>query len=113
MNDPIYHVSPDGLLALTVQEDSHGECEIGFHGFDWRVPASQLAELSGTSSTEAVQRFVADILHDRALIAVLRVAQEMSDVWVTAAPEADWQFQQPGERLEFRYWSGKPARLEF
>jgi hypothetical protein len=107
MNEPIYHVSPDGSLALTVVDAGDGELHVGFHGFEWYAPASLLAELSGLEPAVAVERYIESVLHDGVLIAVLRQEGEVQDVWITDAPESDLQHQRPGESLEFRYWSGR------
>ncbi len=104
---PEYHCSPDGLLALTVVDDSEREQTVRFHGFDWHTDASTLAELTGLSPEEAVRGFVDDVLHDRSLIAVLTIDGEVDDVWVTDSPESDLQFMLDGEQLQFRYWSGR------
>jgi hypothetical protein len=106
MNDPIYHVSPDGQLALTVLEAGDGEVHVCFHGFEWYTPASLLAEISGLKPERAVEHYIEQVLQDNALIAVLREEGEVRDVWVTDAPESDLQHQRPGESIEFRYWSG-------
>lgn len=108
-DDPVYHVSPDGLLALTVQSDVDGEQLIGFHGFDWSVQMSVLGELANEPAAAAGAKFIDSILRDQALIAVLEQNGMMVDVWITEDPKVDLNYLQEGESLSFRYWSGKTA----
>ena len=102
-----YHVSPDGLLAISVSNDIDGERLVGFHGFDWKVTVSSLSDESALEQDAALERFISDILEDRFTIAVLKRHGELTDVWVTDDPESDRQFLQAGEELVFRSWSGK------
>lgn len=104
-DEPICHVSPDGLLALIVVSDAEGETLIGFHGFDWHVTASALSHLSGLSELAACAKFVEDVLQNRATIAVLESHGEVLDIWVTDSPQTDLQVLKEGESLSFRYWS--------
>ncbi|MEM7477564.1 MAG: hypothetical protein AAF483_21465 [Planctomycetota bacterium] len=105
-----YFVSPDGLLALTIVHDIDGEQLLGFHGFDWQVQISVLAEVTGLPAEQAKQEFIDDILSDKLLIAVLYQHNELGDIWVTDDPEMDKSFLKPNEKLEFRYWSGRAAK---
>lgn len=107
--EPVYHVSPDGKLALTVIGDVDGEQLIGFHGFDWSVQMSILGEVTGTSPREAGMQFIQDVLQDKAMIAVLLSQGMITDVWITEDPKVDRNYLKPGEELQFRYWSGKSA----
>lgn len=110
--DRPYYVTDDGLLALTVFQDVDGEALIGFHGFEWNIQVSILSEVLGTSPEEALQTFIADVLQDRSVIAILKMSGELCDVWITDSPKVDLQYVQFGEELSFRYWSGKAAPIE-
>ena len=117
-NDPlpysksdVYHVSADGVLALTIVNDVDGEELIGFHGFDWSVQVSILSEVAGTSQDVARKKFIDDVLNDRSIIAVLSVHGETADVWITDEPKMDLKFLKEGENLSFRYWSGAKVAL--
>lgn len=103
-----FHTSPDGQLALSIASDLSGETIIGFHGFDWAMEASHLAEASGLSLLEATQQFVRDILEDRSIIAILTVDGDVEDIWITEHPQSDLEQCTEAEELSFRYWSGKP-----
>lgn len=105
------HVTSDGLLALTIVEDTDGESLIGFHGFEWNVQISELSELSGVSRPQALQDFLDDLFHDRSLIAVLSRRGEVVDAWITDDPQIDLQYIQEGEQLSFRYWSGTEVQF--
>lgn len=104
--DGIWHVSQDGTLAISVTSDVDGERLIGFHGFEWSLPASSLLADRQDSLDDAIQRFVDDVLQDQAVIAVLSRHNEVTDIWITEAPQEDLQYLQQGETLLFRYWSG-------
>lgn len=108
-DDRIFVVSPDGELALTMEIDVDGECLLGFHGFEWRQQGSVLCEMYGTSVDEACQSFLQNIINDGAVIAVLSCHGDRADVWVTEDPREDLRYLKDGEKLEFRYWSGKSA----
>lgn len=106
-DEHIFHVSSDGLLALTVKCDIDGDQLIGFHGYDWNLQASILSEITGLAIAEAIAVFIEDVLNDRSIIAVLDRGGVVQDVWVTNSPKTDLQYLRPGETLTFRYWSGK------
>ena len=101
------HVSPDGTLQFIVGRDADGDISLGFDHFTWHTHADILACLSGLSQGEAVRQFVADLLQDRAIIAVARVAGEVRDVWVTDDPDHGCRYKPENEAIEFRYWSGR------
>lgn len=110
-DEGVFHVSPDGLLALCMVRDVDGEWLLGFHGHDWNIQVSVLSELTGLSPEEATRQFVDDVLQDRAIIAILKSHGEIADVWVTESPKIDLQYVKEGESLSFRYWSGAVARM--
>ena len=112
VGEPEYHASPDGALALTIVDNTEGDPTVSFHGFQWHTHASMLAELSGLAPQQALRQYVADILEDRAIIAVLTIGGEIDDIWVTDSPETDVEHQQHGEHIQFRYWSGRKWEIQ-
>lgn len=102
-----FFTSPDGQLALTVQTDVDGEVLVGFHGFDWNIQASQLADTRRIDAEQAVEQFMEEIMNDDHLIAVLKIEDDITDVWITELPDVDAELCQAEESIEFRYWSGK------
>ena len=99
-------VSDDGLLALSVYEDTDGESLIGFHGYEWRLQASSLVE-DEAQLEDAIDAYFRNVVEDRAMIAVLSEHGEIVDVWVTESPGDDQEYVRPGETLSFRTWSGR------
>ena len=100
------HVSPDGLLTFVVATDEAGDVTLGFEGYPWHTHADILAALSGTAPEVAVKRFVAALLGNKAVIAVVTVAGRIGDVWVSDdPPEADTH-KLPDEVIELRLWDG-------
>lgn len=105
--EPELITSPDGLLALRITPDVEGETMVGFHGFDWAITGSQLAENLSMDASEAIQAYVASIVADKQIIAVSLVDDEMTDAWITDFPQSDLQYCSEEERLQFRRWSGE------
>jgi hypothetical protein len=101
------HVSPDDRLRFVVERDGQ-YISLGFEGFSWHTHADMLASAFGTSEALAVERFVDDLLGDRCIIAVSRIAGTIRDVWITTDPQSDLHYASDDEVLEFRYWSGAP-----
>jgi len=101
------HQSPDGTLALLVELLDDGDVAIGFRGHAWHTHADILASVNGCPESEAVRRFVDDILGDFAIIAVQSFDDVVHDVWVSDDPAADRKYQQANETLTFRYWSSR------
>jgi hypothetical protein len=102
------YVSPDGRLRLLVCASPDGDLALGFDGYEWHTHADILARLSGLDQTEAVRRFVDDLLSDRAVIVLWGVPGEVRDVWVSADPALDKDYATERETIELRYWSGRP-----
>lgn len=109
------HTSPDGALKLfVVRED--GDITLGFDGYSWHTHGDVLAgeyELRGEadlSPEDATRRFVADILENRAILALSRVQGQLQDVWVTDSPADEFTHMPPNESIECRYWNGAPWR---
>lgn len=105
------HVSPDGLLRLFALRNA-GDITIGFDGFGWHTHGDvlaggyTLAGRDGLAPEEATRIFVADVMENRAVIALLRVAGSIRDVWVTDDVAKELKYQQEGEQLTFRFWDG-------
>lgn len=107
MIEPEEHLSPDGTLALLVELLDGSDVAIGFRGYAWHTHADILASVIGCPESEAVRRFVDDVLADRAIIAVQSFDDVVHDVWVTNDPSSHRKYQQANEALTFRYWSGR------
>ncbi len=106
--------SPDGQLALRITPDVEGETMVSFHGFEWAIAGSQLAEDLNLDTDEAIRKYVASIIADEQIIALLLVEDEIADAWITDFPLSDLEYCSDGERLLFRRWSGKvldPSQL--
>jgi hypothetical protein len=103
------HVSPDGQLKFIVICPD-GDLTMGFDGFPWHTHGSILAALSGQDEVPATNRYVADLIGNVSVIALRRVAGELTDVWITDDPAetlADCRrYGDPSETIEFRLWDG-------
>jgi hypothetical protein len=100
------YVSKDGSLRLLVGHDPDGDIAIGFGGFQWHTHGDILASPSGLPVDQAVERYVGDILSNRALIAIARVGEGIQDIWVTDDPASCFEHKPTNEKLEFRTWDG-------
>src|SRR4051794_28053127 len=96
------HISPDGLLRLLVVVGDDGDMTLGFDGHAWHTHGDILAAVSGLPQPEAVDRFVRDLLEDRAVVALSRVGGVLADAWVTERPESESNHKSPDERIELR-----------
>jgi hypothetical protein len=107
------YISPDGQLKFLVTCPD-GDWTIGFDGFPWHTHGSILAELSGQDEKSAVERYLADLIGNFAVIALQRISGELTDVWVTDDPagaiENCKKYGQAHETVEFRLWDGTPVR---
>jgi hypothetical protein len=81
---------------------------LGFDGYPWHTHADILAELSGLVQSEAVRRYVGDLLNDVSAIALWGVPGEVRDVWVSEDPARDAADPIEGDVIQLRYWSGPP-----
>jgi len=97
--------SPDGLLRLLVDREGD-DVMVGFDGFQWHTHADLLTPAYGPTEEEAVANFVRDILEDRIVVAVARVAGEVREVWVSDDPADEWKYVPADQALELRYWHG-------
>jgi hypothetical protein len=110
----VEHRSPDGTLTLVVS-DEDGDISIGFEGFAWHTHGDLLAAsypfeaVSGLTPESASERFVEDVVNNRAVIVVLRSGGAVRDVWITDDPTGEGRHTQPDESLQFRYWDGSDA----
>ena len=102
------HRSPDNLLRFMVCRDKDGDVSAGFDGYSWHVHADSLAALAGLPQETALRRFVDEVLHDRAIIAIARVSGKIQQVWVAEDAQPD-KWKPDEETIEFRYWSGASA----
>ncbi|MFN9364013.1 MAG: hypothetical protein ACK6CE_04325 [Planctomycetota bacterium] len=101
------HASADGLLTLAVESLKDGDVAIGFRGYPWHTHADILASINSMNETDAVRRFIDDVLNDRSLIAMQVIDDAIHDVWITDDPANDRKYMQPNEQIHFRYWSGR------
>jgi hypothetical protein len=102
------HVSPDGRLRFLVLSYPDGDVALGFDGYPSHTHADILATLSGLAAADAVRQFVDDLLSDKSVIAVWGVPGKVEDVCVSEDPARDAAYQQVGEIIELRHWSGRP-----
>ncbi len=101
------YLSPDGQLTLLVISEPD-DITIGFEGFPWHTHGDILALRSGTLDY-AVANFVADILEDRSVICVTRVAGVITDVHIQSRYEGNDKYQSVDETVEWRYWGNKKS----
>ena len=101
------YISPDGSLRFIVVTEDDGDVALGFDSFSWHTHADMLAAVADIPETEAVERFVQDVLGNRAIIAVSRVGGEIRDVWVSDDPTSEHRYLSEGESVELRYWDGR------
>lgn len=107
------HISPDGLLQLVVLKDETAGLTVGFEGGESHTHGDVLiGEYGGigepiASPSQAVERYVAEILADRMKIMVVRKEGVFVDAWALPYEVVDPHGQlAQGEELEIRYWSG-------
>jgi hypothetical protein len=105
------YVSPDGTLRLLVRSP-RGDITIGFDGFPWHTHGDILSALSSGSPEQAAEKFIADILASKLVIAVAKVSGAPRDVWVTDDPEHALRGCPPEETIELRLWDGTQVRWE-
>ncbi|MEJ0045417.1 MAG: hypothetical protein WDN04_04190 [Rhodospirillales bacterium] len=99
------YVSPDGQLHLLVLAPE-GDLTLGFSGFPWHTHGSILAALSGKTEVEAVRDFVKAVTENQRVIALMRQAGELRDIWISSSPEKDVEYRSSDEIIEFRLWNG-------
>src|SRR5690242_9566745 len=107
METPMPHVSPDGLLQLTMEGDGD-DLILGFNGFAWTTSSEFLASEWRIPTEAAVAHFVEELVGNRAIIAVASVGTAIRDVWVTNCPSAELKFKRHEEAISFRFWDGSP-----
>lgn len=107
------HESPDGLLHLFLDREGE-DIIVGFAGSEWHTHADLLAPTYGPTEDEALANFVRDILENRMVLVVMRVAGEVCHVSVTDRPDDEGKYV-PEDRektVELRYWSGDLWRAD-
>lgn len=111
------HISPDGRLRFRVVADPAGDLTLGFVAddlalgpdvFTGHTHGDILAATSGLPEAEAVRHFVADLLGDRTVIALLSGPDITPAAWVTDDPGAALAYPIGNETIELRYWGGRP-----
>lgn len=102
------HHTPDGLLTFQVKCDQHGDYCLGFAGYAWHTHPDILTSVLGMPQEQAMRKFVDDLVGNRAIIAVVRVAGGIRDVRIVDEPVSD-PYQPEDETIEFRYWDGRLA----
>src|SRR5262245_20520072 len=103
MSDAEY-VSHDGLLRFLVQTADDGVVCMGFAGSFWHRHPYELTNRGKLSEQEAIERYVRDLLENRAVIAVMREGAEVVQVKVTEDPASETSYLEPGESVELRHW---------
>lgn len=98
-------VSPDGLLRLVVRRTAD-DTVLGFDGFSWHTHSDILQATSRDRAADAVERWIADLVDGKLVIAVAKNGDNISDIWVTEDPKAVLRFSSPDEQVEFRLWDG-------
>jgi hypothetical protein len=106
------HVNSDGRLRFLVVTDNDGDVSLGFDGFPWHTHADILAATTGLTESEAVRRFVDDLVSGRSVIVLWSVGEELRDVWVSDDPIRDAAYPLPGESVMLRYWDGRAWSAE-
>jgi hypothetical protein len=113
------HTSPDGLLMLVVieQPPADGSLEplitVGFEGFDgWHVhPDLWWPNPDGKTWAQIGRDIAKDVTDDAMLIAISTRDGEQS-IRLVDRIEDEVDFLQPGERVEYRFWSGRTVSIE-
>src|SRR2546422_946428 len=100
-------ISPDGRLRFLVADGEDGDVSLGFAGFPWHTHGDILAALTGLPESEAVRRYVEDLIGGVSVVALWSVAGGLRDVWVSDNPERDADYPEAGESIELRYWDGR------
>ncbi|WP_165253312.1 hypothetical protein [Paludisphaera soli] len=102
------YVGPDGALRFQVTRDpASGETILGFAGYCWHTHPELLAAGYGLPEPEAVRKSIDDLLADRLVIGIFRQHGEVSDVAIEDDPGHGYEWMEPWESIEYRYWSGK------
>ena len=107
------YTSPDGKLMLFVHQQD-GDFTLGFEGWSWHTHGDVLAGEyalrgeSGLGPEAAIRRCVADILEDRAVLALMHREGRVQDAWVTDSPADELNRAAADETIEMRFWSGRP-----
>jgi hypothetical protein len=96
------------LFRLVVTSDD-GDLTIGFEGFAWHTHGDIESAIRQVPEQIAVQQFLAELVTNRAVIAVSRTGGEIRDVWVTADVAKELKYRGENELLEFRFWDGSRA----
>jgi hypothetical protein len=104
------HVSPDGTLTFIVTEEDDGDLTLGFEGYRWHTHGDLQAALSGLSEAEAIRSFIDELLNDKKSIVLQKIADNISDIWITDDVAEEMQdlqkYGESNETLEFRFWKG-------
>src|SRR4051794_14773365 len=101
------HVSPDGVLRFQVTRDpSSGQTILGFAGFCWHTHPDLLAAAYGMPEAEAIRKCVGDLLADRLVIGLFLLRGKLTEVSIEDRPGHDYEWMEPWESIEYRYWSG-------
>jgi hypothetical protein len=104
------YLSPDGGLRFLVRAPD-GDITMGFDGFPWHTHGDILAALSSGTPAEATQRYVADLISNKLIIAVSKVSGTIRDVWITDDPASDRHACPAGEAIDFRLWDGTKVEV--
>jgi hypothetical protein len=105
--DETRYVSPDGTLTFLILRYSN-DVALGFAGTPWHIHGDMLAELSGCSVEEAIDRFLHDLQQGRLVIAVATVSGAVRDIWIKDDAEEPDRYKPEDEVIQLRYWDGTP-----
>jgi hypothetical protein len=98
------YASPDGALRFLVRSPD-GYLTMGFDGYPWHTHGELLAQPCETHEN-ATKRFVADLISNNLIIAVVKVSGTVHDIRITYDPADDLRYLPPEKAIEFRLWDG-------
>jgi hypothetical protein len=101
------YVSPDGKLRLLVTTSVDGDMALGFAGFPWHIHSDILTATTGLPKSEAIRRFIGDLVSGESVVVLWSVGGVLQDVWVSDDPAHDADYAQVGESIELRHWDGR------
>jgi hypothetical protein len=105
------YISPDGVLTFLVIRDEQ-DTSLGFEGFPSHTHGDILAELMNLPLEDAVARYIADLLGNRAIIGTAIIDGVVRDIWITDDPKSHLKYKHDDEVITFRTWDGTQVSPE-
>jgi hypothetical protein len=102
--------SPDGGLRLLIVHADDGDVSLGFENCAWHTHADLLASTYGMSNERAIERFVSELMDNRAVIAISTLNGAIRDIWISDDPQKDVRYLPEEEIVEFRHWDGSRVK---